>query len=345
LSFVAPSATLGGMKRKSHSRRTTRRRFVGQLALVAGIAPSLSHAAAHPDRMPRIGYLGGDFPVHRNAFMGELRARGFIDGENLLIERRLVNDLSEGPAMAKELAHLPLQFIVATALPFALMIRKENPNMPMVITTCPGMVSNGFATSLEHPGGNYTGLDELPPGVTAKRLTLLKTAVPAVKRVALLSTTPGVGGHETQLADAQRIAPTLGVTVEVYRATTAKELDDALEKIVSDRMDGVLNFQGGLSVYRRQLIVDFINSHRVPAIYQATLFAEAGGLMSWAPDLVEQQREAARLSAQILKGAKPGDLPVKHPTGYCLTVNAGAARKTGINLPPELLAQAKRVIE
>jgi putative tryptophan/tyrosine transport system substrate-binding protein len=344
LSFVAPGATLGGMKRKSHSRGATRRQFVGQLALVAGLAPSLSRAAAQPDRMPRIGYLGGDFPVHRNAFMAELRARGFVDGENLHIERRLVNDLSEGPAMAKELAHLPLQFIVATALPFALMIRKENPDMPMVITTCPGMVSNGFARSLEQPGGIYTGLDELPPGVTAKRLTLIKTAVPGLKRVALLSTTPGVGGHETQLEDARKIAPSLGVTLHVYRAANAKELDAALDAIVTDRMDAVLNFQGGLSVYRRQHIVDFINTHRLPAIYQATLFAEAGGLMSWAPDLVEQQREAARLSAQILKGAKPGDLPVKHPTGYCLTVNSGAARKIGLVLPPELLAQAARVI-
>ncbi|HEU5134852.1 MAG TPA: ABC transporter substrate-binding protein, partial [Steroidobacteraceae bacterium] len=296
-------------------------------------------------RVPRIGYLGGDFPELRNAFMNELRARGFVDGENVHIERRLVNDLSEGPAMAKELARLPLDFIVATALPFALMIRSENPDMPMVITTCPGMISNGFARSLEHPGGIYTGLDELPPGVTKKRLTLLRQAVPTAKRVALLSTTPGVGGHEAQLHDAEAAAQSLGLAVQTYRATTAAELDDALETVVRDRVDGLLNFQGGLSVYRRQLIVDFVNANRLPAIYQATLFAEAGGLMSWAPDLAEQQREAARLSAKILKGAKPGDLPVKHPTGYSLTVNSGAARKIGLVLPPALLAQAARVIE
>jgi putative ABC transport system substrate-binding protein len=277
--------------------------------------------------------------------MTELRERGFIDGENLVIERRLVNDLTEGPAMAKELARMPLDFIVATALPFALMVRSENPDMPMVITTCPGMISNGFAHTLEHPGGIYTGLDELPPGVTAKRLKLLKLAVPNAKRVALLSTTPGTGGHEAQLQDAQGAATTLGLTVQTYRATTASELDSALAAIVGDKVDGLLNFQGGLSVYRRQLIVDFVNAHRLPAIYQATLFAEAGGLMSWAPDLIEQQRVAARLAAKILKGAKPGDLPIRHPTGYCLTVNAGAARKTGLSLPQALLAQAARVID
>lgn len=324
----------------------TRRRFFGQLALFAGAAPILAYgAAAQPGRAPRIGYLGGDFSVLRDAFMAELRVRGFIEGENVFIERRLVRDLAEGPTLAIELASMPLDFVVVSALPFALLIRAANPNMPMVISTCPGMISNGFARSLEHPGGIYTGLDELPPGVTARRLTLLKTALPDARRIALLSTTPGVGGHEAQLQDAQSTARSLGVTVQAYRATTPAELDRALHAIVSDRMDGMLNFQGGLSVYLRQSIVDFATAHRLPAIYQATMFAEAGGLMTWAPDLVEQQREAARLAAQILKGARPGDLPITYPTGYCFTVNAGAAKKIGRLLPPALLAQAQRVID
>ena len=107
------------------------------------------------------------------------------------------------------------------------------------------MITNGFAKSLEHPAGIYTGLDELPPGVTTKRLTLLKLAVPSVKHVALLSTTPGVGGHDTQLKDAEQAARSLGVTVQPYRATNADEVDVALAAIVRDRMNGLLNFQGG----------------------------------------------------------------------------------------------------
>jgi putative tryptophan/tyrosine transport system substrate-binding protein len=329
--------------RLSHSRR----RFVGRLAVFAGLAPFVAHGTAEHSagRVPRIGYLGGDFPVHREAFMTELRAQGFVDGENVIIERRLQRDLADGPAHAIELASLPLDFIVVSALPFALMVRAANPRMPMVITTCPGMISNGFARSLESPGGIYTGLDELPPGVTTRRMELLKTAVPSATRIALLSTTPGVGGHEAQLKDAQDAARSLAVTVHAYRATTPKELETALESIVADGMDAMLNFQGGLSVFRRQLIVDFAASHRLPAIYQATLFAEAGGLMAWAPDLVEQQRVSARLAARILRGARPGDLPVTHPTGYCLTVNAGTAKKTGLRLPAALLAQAARIIE
>jgi putative ABC transport system substrate-binding protein len=214
----------------------------------------------------------------------------------------------------------------------------------MVIGTCPGMVSNGFAQTLEHPGGIYTGMDELPPGVTARRLSLLKTAAPAVTRVALLSTTPGRGGHEVQVADAERAASSLGVEVRPYRAATLGELKRALEGIASDSMNGMLNFQGGLSLGNRQLIVDFAAERRIPSIYQATLFAEAGGLMAWAPDLVEQYREAARFVDQILRGARPGDLPIKQPEKYYLTVNSSAARKIGLTFPQELLAQATRVL-
>jgi putative tryptophan/tyrosine transport system substrate-binding protein len=325
----------------------TRRAVMQQLLLIGAAAPLLGRAApAHPvGSVPRIGILSGDYPTHHEAFLTELRRQGFVDRENVIIEHRIQRVPTEGPAQAKELAHMPLDFIVVAALPFALRVRRENPNMPMVITTCPGMISNGFAKSLEHPGGIYTGLDELPPGVTTKRLTLLKMAVPSAKRVALLSTTPGVGGHDAQLEDAKRAATALGVTVNPYRATSTEELHLALAAIVRDGMDAMLNFQGGLSIFHMQDIVDFAAEHRLPAIYQATMFAEAGGLMTWAPDLVEQQRVAARLAAQILKGAKPGDLPITHPTGYALTIHAGAAEKLGMPLPPALLAQAARVIE
>ena len=239
---------------------------------------------------------------------------------------------------------MDLELIVAGALPQALEVRKANPAMPMVIATCPGMVSNGFAQSLEHPGGIVTGMDELPPGLTARRLTLLKTAAPEVSRVALLSTTPGRGGHEFQLADAQQAALALGIEVMPYRAASLAELKQALAAIVADRMDGLLNFQGGLSLANRQLIVDFAAEHHLPAMYQATMFAEAGGLMAWAPDLENQYREAARYVDKILKGARPGDLPIQHPPDYYLTINEGAARKLQLTLPAALLAQAERVL-
>jgi putative ABC transport system substrate-binding protein len=216
--------------------------------------------------------------------------------------------------------------------------------MPMVIIACPGMVSNGFAQTLERPGGIYTGIDELPTGATAKRLTFLKTTAPSVTRVALLSTTPGTGGHERQLGETERTAVTLGISVKAYRAASRRDLEGALASIAADGMNGLLNFQGGLSLAYRQQIADFAADRRIPAIYQATLFAEAGGLTTWAPNLHLQFREGARLIAKILNGAKPGDLAVKHPATYSLMINTGAARRIGLTLPPTVLASATRVI-
>jgi putative ABC transport system substrate-binding protein len=180
--------------------------------------------------------------------------------------------------------------------------------------------------------------------VGTKRLTLLKTAVPSVASVALLSTTPGVGGHEIQPADAQQAAATLGITVRSYRATSLSELHQALVAIAAGNMNGLLNFQGGLSLSNRQLIVDFAAEHHLPAIYQATLFAEAGGLMSWAPNLENQYRTAAHYVDKILRGARAGDLPITYPSDYALTINKSAARRLGFTMPPALMDQADRVL-
>lgn len=139
------------------------------------------------------------------AFKDELRTLGWIEGDNLVLETRPsrpnTDDLA---AHAADLAALDVELIVAAALPIALEVRRVAPSMPMVVATAAGLVTNGFAASFERPGGNVTGMDELPPGLTTRRLRLLKRAAPAVSRVALLSTTPGRGGHETRLADAEK---------------------------------------------------------------------------------------------------------------------------------------------
>lgn len=324
----------------------SRRSFVRSLGLFCGALPLT--ARAPQDRAPRvrrIGFLSGAVPTLITAFEEELRRLGHTEGKNLVIEKRISRpNTSDTAVHAGELAQMDLSLIVAGALPQALEVRKANPAMPMVIATCPGMVSNGFAKSLKRPGGIYTGMDELPPGVTAKRLRLLKTAAPKVSRVALLSTTPGRGGHEAQLADAEKVAKSLRLTVKPYRATSLRELEGALAAIINDGMDGLMNFQGGLSLANRQLIVDFAAKNRLPAIYQAIFFVEAGGLMAWAPNQEEQYREAARYVDRILRGAKPGDLPIHYPRRYYLVINKSAAQGLGLALPPSLVAQADRVL-
>jgi putative ABC transport system substrate-binding protein len=328
------------------ARGYSRRWFVGRLGLSACALPLAAFAQRErPRRLGRIGFLSGGAPTLVRAFEEEMRRLGYVEGENIVVEKRISRpNTSDMVAQAAELARMDLDLIVAGALPQALEVRKDNPAMPMVIATCPGMVSNGFAKSLKRPGAIYTGIDELPPGVTAKRLRLLKTAAPKVSRVALLSTTPGRGGHEAQLADAAAAAESLRLTVKPYRATTLGELETALAALVSDRMDGLLNFQGALGINNRQLIVDFAAKNRLPAVYQSAFFVEDGGLMAWAPDQAGQYRMAARYVDKILKGASPGDLPVRYPGRYYLIINKSAARGLGLVLPPSLVAKADRVL-
>jgi putative ABC transport system substrate-binding protein len=323
-----------------------RRWFVSRLGLLGCAFPLTVFAQrVDPLRVRRIGFLIGQAPSLIAAFETELRRLGYVEGENLVIEKRIISrNTPDAVVLAAELAHMNLDLIVAASLAQALPLREANPAMPMVIATCPGMVSNGFAKSLKRPGGIYTGMDELPPGVTAKRLQLLKTAAPKVSRVALLSTTPGRGGHEAQLADAEQAAKSLRLMVKPYRAKTLSELEAGLASIISDRMDGLLSFQGGLSLASREIIVDFAAKNRLPAIYQSAFFTEAGGLMAWAPDQEGQYREAARYVDRILKGASPGDLPVRYPGRYYLTINKSSARALGLKLPPTLIAKADQVL-
>ena len=326
---------------------TSRRRFLKQVSLLS-LGPSLlsRHGISYTGTMPRIGFLlGAGYSEMDTAFTGELNNLGFIESQNITIERRFARPNStDGMTMAAELCQMDLALIVVAALPFALEVRKSNPKMPMVIATCPGMVSNGFAESMEHPGGIYTGMDELPKGVTSKRVQLLKEAAPTVTRIALLSTTPGTGGHEVQLADAEKTAATLGIEVKPYRASSLQQLQKALDDLKNDGMNGLLNFQGGLSLANRKLIVDHAEQNKIPAIYQATLFAEAGGLMSWGPDFLQQYWEAVHYVSKIFKGAKSGELAGKHPEKYYLTLNASAAKKIALTFPKNILTQAFRVL-
>ena len=270
---------------------------------------------------------------------------GYAQGRNVNVVERLARPNSDdGSRYAAELAAMELEMIVAQALPYALLVRAANPAMPMVIGTGAGLVCNGFGRSMERPGGITTGMEELVPGLTGRRLELLIIAAPHVRRLGLLSTTPATCGHEIQLADAEATAARLEVSVKPYRATNREQIGQALEAMVRDEQQGFVNFQGGLSLGNRQTIVDFAAKHRLPAIYQAVRFAEVGGLMTWAPDQNEQMRVAARMMDKILRGANPGNLPILYPERYFLTLNLNAARQIGLKFPKPLLAEADRVI-
>ena len=324
----------------------TRRAFLAGVVRFTAALPLIAvPRRVSRQRVPRIGFMSGAEPSLIATFEDEMQRLGYAAGRNIQIEMRIGRaNTNDSVVHAAELGAMNLDFVVVAALPQALVMRQANPNMPMVIITCPGMVSNGFAQSLERPGGIYTGLDELPPGVTRKRLQLLKRAAPSISRVALLSTTPGRGGYETQLADAEQAARDMGISVTPYRASSLAEISTALDAMRRDQMNGLLNFQGGLSLANRQVIVDFAAAHRLPAVYQSLFFVESGGLIAWAPDQREQYRMGARMADQILKGRKPGEIPVQYPEPYQLHVNTKAASAIGLTLPPDLLKEAASIL-
>ena len=312
-------------------------------SLAVASATSLIAGCVHgPNPRPaRIGFMIGEgYPTFVEAFRSELRRLGYREPENLVLESRVSRGSGDLQLQARELAALDLDVIVAAALPQALELKALGTSTPVVVATAPGFVANGLAQSLQRPGGNFTGIDELPPGLTAKRLRLLATAAPHVRKVALLSTTPGSVSHGIQLADAEGQASKMGVAVKAYRATSHAELDQALAGIAADGMEGLVNFQGGLSLTNRDLIIDFTKRHRLSAIYQSRLFVESGGLMALSPNQEEQFRLAARYAGRIVRGAKPSNLPILHPSRYYLSVKLSAAAEIGLKLPQPLLRQA-----
>lgn len=320
---------------------TLSRRAFTALAVASGTSLTFGCMHRPQARVARIGFLIGEgFPTLVAAFRSELRRIGYVEGQNLVLEERISRASSDAPRQVRELAAMSLDVIVVASLWFALELKGLGTSTPVVVATTPGFVANGLARSLQRPGGNFTGIDELTPNLTARRLRLLTTAAPYVRKVALLSTTPGSVSHAIQLADAESEASKLGVVVRAFRASSRSELEQALAAIAAERMEGLVNFQGGLSLSNRDLIVDFARRSRLPAVYQSKLFVESGGLMALSPNQEEQFRTAARYADQVVRGAKPGDLPIQYPGRYYLSVNLGAATAIGLNLPQKLLRKA-----
>jgi putative tryptophan/tyrosine transport system substrate-binding protein len=308
----------------------------------ATVAAGASAAAKPPTLLPRIGLmLRQGYPEFIAAFTDELARLGHVDGRTVLIEKRLAKpDLSDVPSQAFELTRMDLKVIVVGSTVWADAVLKAKPDMPMIIVTAAAMVESGYAKSRERPGGNITGGDELPPGLTGRRMTLLKQAAPRVTRLGLLAAFAESPAYRVQLDDAHAAAARLGVTVKPYPAPSSRAIEQAMAAMVADGMNALVNFQSGFSLAHRQFIVDFAARHHLPAIYQATRFVDAGGLMAYSPDQDEQFREAARKVDKVLRGARVGDLPITYPPRYFLTINLAAARRLNLDIPANLLSQA-----
>ena len=327
---------------------TTRRRFLG--ALTGAFTLPLVARAQSAAPVRRIGWLGG--PTRESAqafvrpFLQGLRELGWIEGQNLLIEWRFGGGQAERlPALAAELVRLQVELIVVPSTPTALAARSATTTIPLVTVGGNDPVVLGFATSLARPGGQVTGLTaNLNPEIAGKQLALLKESVPKVTRMAALWN-PATQGNALPLKEAEMAARALGVELQILEARSLRDYDAAFAAMAAEGAGSLHVVADVMFVTHRARLASLAAKARLPAMYSQREFVDDGGLMSYGPKLSDSFRRAASYVDRILKGAKPGDLPIERPTTFELIVNLKSARALGLTIPQALLARVDQVIE
>jgi ABC-type uncharacterized transport system substrate-binding protein len=277
-----------------------------------------------------------------------LQERGYVEGQNIVIEFRAANgEIERFPALAGELVRLKVDVILAPNTPGARAAQKVTTTMPIVVPVMGDPVRDGLVASLARPGGNITGLTFLGPELVPKRLTLLKQALPTVSRVAALWH-PRAYGERTMsdmMNEAEAAARSMGVDLRLVAVQGADEFERAFSTIDGERADALIVFPSPMLFVERRRIVELAAKHRLPSMAMGREFVELGGLMSYGASIADLNRRSATYIDKILKGAKPGDLPVEQPTKFELLVNLKTARELGLTIPREFLLLADEVIE
>ena len=323
-----------------------RRRFVIGLGLLLA-----SPGVAHPQpagKVPRVGYLFYGSPGSSreiDAFRQGLRELGYIEGQSIAVEYRFASGQVERyPGLAAELVRLKVDVIVAPATPQALAAKQATSSIPIVFVLVADAVGAGLITNFARPGGNITGLTSSSAELGGKRLELLKQMVPKASRVAVLYN-PTDRSNVLILKQLQESVPSLGLILQPLEVRDAREFERAFVAMTRQRADAVFGVPGALTFAHRQVLVDLAARHRIPAMWGHRSFVDAGGLMSYAVNLYDQNRQAAVFVDKILKGTKPGNLPVEQPTTFELVINLRPAKALGLTIPPSLLVRADQVIE
>ena len=323
------------------------------LALVAlGSVPGAAYAQ-QAAKVPRIGYLAsnlaGNSPLRlHEAFRQGLRDRGYIEGRNVVIEYRdAQGKLETLPARAAELVALKVDVIFAPGTQHALAAQQATKTIPIVFADIADPVARGLVTSLARPGGNITGLANLQTDLVGKWLELLKQSVRGLNRVAFLWE-PGYLPERAQGDIQERTeaaAKAAGIRLRFVEVRTPEDFDRAFSDMIQARVDALIVWGSVMFIYERSRIAELAAKHRLPATYTMSEFVDAGGLMSYSPNIADNFRRAAGYVDKILKGTKPADLPVEQPTKFELVINLKTANALGLTIPPSVLHRADRVIE
>jgi putative ABC transport system substrate-binding protein len=307
-------------------------------------------ARAQQPTMPVIGYLSARSPddtVHLvAAFRRGLAENGYVEGRNVTLEYRwALGQYERLPAMAAELVRLPVTIIASTGgEPAVLAARAATSSLPIVFAMGGDPVKAGLAASYNRPGGNATGISILTESLEPKRLGLVHELIPRAAAISVLLN-PRFPPAEGQLRDVQGAAVALGIRIHVLRADTDREIEAAFETVAQQRVAALAVLASPFFDTRRSKLVALAARHAVPAIYHFREYAVAGGLMSYGIDIADAYRQVGVYTGQILKGARPADLPVLQPTKFELVINLKTANALGVEIPPTLLARADEVIE
>ena len=323
-----------------------RREFIALLGGAVAIWP-LCARAQQAGKIYRIGILEA-LPAARNAanldaLRKGLRDLGYVEGRNLVIEYRSADGRAERfPDLASELVRLKVDLIVTRGTPATRAVQNATGAIPVVMATMggPGTVVASFA----RPGGNITGVITFSTELTAKRVELLKELVPGLSRVALLHNM-GNPAVPPEWEETKRAASSLGLEAELLDVRSQDDLGRALERAVRQRVDGLVVGADGLTQMHQQAIISFVDRNKLPAVYPAREFVEAGGFIGYAVNYPDLYFRFATFVDKIFKGAKAGELPVEQPTKFELVINLKTARALSLTIPPSLLARADELIE
>jgi ABC-type uncharacterized transport system substrate-binding protein len=326
-----------------------RRTFLAGTGAVLLAAP-LAAEAQPAGKIFQIGYLGNSTPSVEatliGAFRQGLRENGYVEGKNVVVHYRWAEGRIETfPALAAELVHLKVDVIVASGTPASLAAQRATKTIPIVVAAVGDAVKVGLVPSLARPGGNVTGLSTLYPDLEGKRLEVLRELVPKVGRVSVLMNPANpftaVAWKETQAGGAK-----LGLTLHPAEVETVDAFEGVFADIVKTKPDAlVVIADRPFLISNRKRIVAFAAQHRLPAMYPYREFVEEGGLMVYGPNFADMFRRTGRYIDRILKGAKPGDMPMEQPTRFELVINGKTAKALGLTIPPSLLLRADEVIQ
>jgi putative ABC transport system substrate-binding protein len=323
-----------------------RREFISLLGGAAAAWPLA--AGAQPAKIARIGFMRAAGPNEKDfdAFRSGLRALGYVESQNIVIEQRYAagayDRLGE---LAAELVRLKMDVIVVDGLPAAKAAKAATADTPIVFTLAVDPVADGLVASMARPGANLTGLTfSVGYQLAGKRVELLKDIKPDLVRLAVLKN-PDHPASSPFLSEAERVAKVLGLTVRTFDARSPGDLPAAFAAMVEWRADGVITLNDGMLYSQRERVVMLAQENRLASLHPETAFVEAGGLVSYGPSLPDLFLRAATYVDKILKGAKPADLPIEQPTKFELVVNLKTARALGLTISRDFLLRADEVIE